>query len=298
MKSKTSKYETSKKQYESRHRLTWAARYPLKPGRDAASRRGLLVQIADTAISGEYWVSQAKLAERMGLTVRAVRRALAKLVAEGVLRPHRRGFKRTTIYTLMRLGEVAQHGDFLPLHTERNVSCNAAVSERNSTPSQSPPPFERNSTPSRERNSTPSQNGLRGTPRPPKEATLKEAKDKEESSPPRRSDSAAPSSRDAALVPASETAWRLLGAMGGQLPESWLNHQGLKRLIGKRDFEQVRAVIVGIGSNKLPAPAPFFEAYNQHLQDHERGEAELKALSARFPTPKPVNNGNGKRTAA
>ena len=32
--------ETSTQQYESRHRLTWAARYPLKPGRDVASRRG------------------------------------------------------------------------------------------------------------------------------------------------------------------------------------------------------------------------------------------------------------------
>ena len=99
--------------------------------------------------------------------------------------------------------------------------------------------------------------------------------------------------------PISQTAWRLSGALGGQLPESWLNHQGLKRLIGKRDFEQVRAVIVGIGANKLPAPAPFFEAYNQHLQDHERGEAELKALCL---TAKQANNSangtNGTRRAA
>ena len=76
--------------------------------------------------------------------------------------------------------------------------------------------------------------------------------------------------------------------MGGQLPESWLNHQDLKRLIGKRDFEEVRDVIVGIGSYDLPEPAPFFEAYDQHLQDHKRGEAELKAL---FLTPQQANNG-------
>ena len=106
--------ETSKKQYESRHRLTWAARYPLKPGRDVASRRGLLVQLADTAVTGEYWVSQEKLAERMGLTVRHLRRKLVKLCAEGALRARPRGYKKTTVYTLMRLGEVAHHGDFLP----------------------------------------------------------------------------------------------------------------------------------------------------------------------------------------
>ena len=122
-------YETSSKQYASRHRLTWAARYPLKPGRDVASRRGLLVQIADTAISGEYWVSQEKLAERMGLTVRGLRMKLVKLCAEGALRARPRGYKQTTIYTLMRLDEVAHHGDFLPLNGD-------ATSDRNSSSSQ------------------------------------------------------------------------------------------------------------------------------------------------------------------
>ena len=103
----------------------------------------------------------------------------------------------------------------------------------------------------------------------------------------------------AAKPPISQTAMQLLGAMGGQLPEPWLIHQNLKRLIGKRDFEQVRDVIVGIGSYKLPEPAPFFEAYNQHLQAHKQGEAEIKAL---FLTPKTANNGtngaNGTRRAA
>ena len=102
--------------------------------------------------------------------------------------------------------------------------------------------------------------------------------------------------------PISQTAWRLSGALGGQLPESWLHHQNLKRLIGDRDFKQVCDIMAEIGSNKLPEPAPFFEAYDQHLQAYEQIEAELNAelmaLTARFPTPKPVNNGNGKRRAA
>ena len=79
--------------------------------------------------------------------------------------------------------------------------------------------------------------------------------------------------------PVSATAMRLLYAMGGSLPKSWVHHQGLKDLIGKRDLEEVCDVIVGIGPRKLPEPEPFFEAYNQHLQEHEQGEAELKALS-------------------
>ena len=140
--------ETPRKQYQSRHRLIWAARYPLKPGRDVASRRGLLVQIADTAITGEYWASQAKLAERMGLTVRGLRRKLAKLCAEGVLRAQPRGFKKTTVFTLMRLDEVVKHGDFLPLNEMRMHMQKRAEAERNSRPSQPPPPFERTARPS------------------------------------------------------------------------------------------------------------------------------------------------------
>ena len=160
-------YETSTPQYESRHRLTWAARYPLKPGRDVASRRGLLVQIADTAISGEYWVSQAKLAERMGLTVRHLRRKLVKLCAEGVLQAHPRGYKQTTVYTLMRLDEVAQHGDFLPLNGD-------ATSDRTSRPSQIPPPFDRTSRPSQIGLTGPPGPLATGPPGPPKEAISQE----------------------------------------------------------------------------------------------------------------------------
>ncbi len=188
-------YETSTQQYESRHRLTWAARYPLKPGRDVASRRGLLVQIADTAVSGQYWVTQAKLAERMGLTVRGLRMKLAKLCAEGALRARPRGFKQTTVYTLMRLDEVAEHGDFLPLDDTLSEV------DRDSSSSQTTPPVDRNS--------SSSQNGLTGTtvplatgtPVPPKDVISKEEIKKEVKAPPRRSDSAASYTEDAALIP-------------------------------------------------------------------------------------------------
>ena len=103
---------TQTKQYESRHRLTWAAHYPLLPGADRCTRQALLLQIADVAITGQYFESQQRLSERVGMSVRSVRRALAKLCAEGALRAQRRGFKKTTRYTLMRLPEVAEHGAF------------------------------------------------------------------------------------------------------------------------------------------------------------------------------------------
>ena len=111
----TASEKPKRKQYESRHRLRWAARYPLKPGNDLRTRQAILVQIAETAISGEYWETQGKLAARVGLTVRGLRKALVKLCAEGALRAQARGFKRTTLYYLLRLAEVAEHGDFLPL---------------------------------------------------------------------------------------------------------------------------------------------------------------------------------------
>ena len=85
--------------YESRHRLTWAARYPLLPGADRCTRQALLLQIADAAVTGQYFESQKKLDERVGMSVRSVRRVLVKLVSEGVLSARSRGFKKTTRYT-------------------------------------------------------------------------------------------------------------------------------------------------------------------------------------------------------
>ena len=139
---------TKTKKYESGHRLTWAARYPLKPGRDVLSRRSLLLLVADTAIQGRYWESQGKLAERMGLSVRGVQKILAKLCAEGALRAQHRGFMQTNIYTLMRLGEVAEHGDFLP-PSDRNSS------SPYSTNSSSPPYSTNSSSPHSTNSSSP-----------------------------------------------------------------------------------------------------------------------------------------------
>ena len=50
--------------YETRHRFKWAAHFPLLPGADRCTRQALLLQIADAAITGQYFESQKKLAER------------------------------------------------------------------------------------------------------------------------------------------------------------------------------------------------------------------------------------------
>ena len=135
---------TQTKPYETRHRLTWAAHFPLLPGRDIMSRRGLLVLIAECSISGSFYESQERLAERAGIGSRGVRKLLAKLCDEGALRAQPRGFKRTTRYELLRLAEVAEHGDFLPVDT--NHSSPQTPFERNHSSAQTtnPPPFERN----------------------------------------------------------------------------------------------------------------------------------------------------------
>ena len=75
---------TETKPYETRHRLTWAAHYPLLPGRDIMSRRGLLVLIAECSLSGSYYESQERLAERAGIsTSRGVREATSKTLRRG-----------------------------------------------------------------------------------------------------------------------------------------------------------------------------------------------------------------------
>ena len=74
------------------------------------------------------------------------------------------------------------------------------------------------------------------------------------------------------------TAVNLNSATGGRLPESWLYHQNLKTLIASRDFREVCGIVSGIEASKLPEPKAFFDAYDQHLEAHNQGEAELKAL--------------------
>ena len=80
--------------------------------------------------------------------------------------------------------------------------------------------------------------------------------------------------------PISGTALKLNDYTGGRLPESWLHHKGLKHLIGKRDFREVCDIVGGIAASKLPDPKAFFDAYDQHLEEHNQGEAELNALAS------------------
>ena len=79
--------------------------------------------------------------------------------------------------------------------------------------------------------------------------------------------------------PISATANRLCQAMQAPLPEAWLYHQDLTTLIASRDLQELQEVLIGIGPHKLPEPDAFFEDYELHLQEHNRGEAELKAMA-------------------
>ena len=81
----------------------------------------------------------------------------------------------------------------------------------------------------------------------------------------------------------SETAQEMNKAVGGRLPSSWLHHQGLKLLIGDRDFKEVCETMRGIGMRTLPPPEQFFEAYSQHLQEHKRVLKEYKRAQAELP---------------
>ena len=101
-----------------------------------------------------------------------------------------------------------------------------------------------------------------------------------------------------------EVTARLDKEMGRELPESWLHQQGLKQLIGARDFEQVCAVMLSIGPNRLPTPQSFFNNYSKHLQEAKQQDAQIKAgiaaMEAELQTPssKPELVSNGTRRAA
>ena len=243
--------ETSKKQYESRHRLTWASSFPLKPGRDAMSRRGLLVLIADTAISGSFYQSQQKLAERAGVSVRGVRKALAKLCDERALWAHTRSYGKTTRYTLLRLAEVAEHGSFLP------AGAAAPPFERNSSTSQTaaPPPFERNSSSPQsafERNSSSS-----------KEHTTK----KEERTPP-TPPLLIPQPKAGTMTPTAQSLdEHFVQKTGRPLPGAWVRYPELQQQLDRQDFLEVRSVLEELlnqTGGHLPDPGKFFKNYEHY----------------------------------
>ncbi len=288
---------SEKKQYESRHRWRWANSYPLKPGNDLRTRRAILSQIAEIAVSGEYWEAQGKLAARVGMTVRGLRKVLVKLCAEGALRAQRRGFKRTTVYYLLRLDEVAKHGGFLPAEETaqrfprtgaRDVERNGGSSYIGGTLEPVQPGKNR-----LEGNGGSSRHGLRGTGVPPKKRLREEEKEVRKPnglldapangaprlpSAPNRTPSSFSSTEEDTHPderPISPTARTLSdyvsGGTGRPLPGSWIYYPGLKRQVDRRDFLEVGSILAGIlgrSGGVLPEPEKFFGAYGQYRQIH------------------------------
>ena len=256
-------------QYESRHRLRWAAGYPLLPGRDLTTRQALLLQIADTAITGEYFESQKKLAERVGMSVRGVRKTLAKLCAEGALRAQPRGFKKTTRYTLMRLPEVAEHGHFLP-----PGEASARPVERNPSSPQTtkPPPFERNP-------SSP-QIAFERNPSSSKEVISTGSKENPPLTPP-------------FILPAPEpgtispTARRLhdyiVQRTGRPLPAPWVSYPELQQQVDRVNFQALASVLARIlerTGGRLEDPEKFFKTYEEQKAVSNRKRKNRKRRAA------------------
>ena len=213
------------------------------------SRRGLLVLIADTAISGSFYESQRKLAERAGMSVRGVQKTLAKLCAEGALWARPRGFKRTTRYTLQRLDEVAEHGDFLPPGeaSDRPVETNPS-----SPQAPAPPRFETN-------------------PSSYNEVILHEAK-----KPPPTPPLPIPAPEPGTITP---TARRLhdfiVKGTGRPLPASWVFYPNLQQQVDQLNFQKLASALAGILERMggyLPDPEEFFKTYDE--------KDEKKAVSA------------------
>ena len=255
------------KPYETRHRLTWAARYPLLPGLDIMSRRGLLVLIAECSLSGSYYESQERLSERAGISVSGVQKLLAKLCAEGALRAHRRGFKKTTRYTLERLAEVSEHGDFLPV--DRNHSSSQTPFDPHHSTSQTnhPPPFDPHHSTGR-------------TAFDPHHSTynavIKHAVNPP-LTPPFIQSAPAPAPEPGTITP---TARRLHDYMvkktGRPLPASWQLYENLKQELDRLNFLEVGSVLAGIlerSGGALPEPGEFFKTYEKPKRTRKRRAA-------------------------
>ena len=238
---------TQPKPYESRHRLTWAAHYPLLPGRDLTTRQAILLQIADTAISGEYYEPQARLAERVGMSVRGVQKALAKLCAEGALRAHRRGFKKTTRYTLMRLDEVAKHGDFLPVETNPS-----------SPQTTNPPPFETNPSSPRIAFET--------NPSSYKE-DIKHEEKKTPPTPPFIQSAPEPEPEPGTISPTARRLNDFIAQRTGRpLPDSWMLYRDLQERAEPLNFSRLASVLAATAEKTgghLPEPEDFFTSYDE-----------------------------------
>ena len=249
------------KPYETRHRLTWAARYPLLPGRDIMSRRGLLVLIAECSLSGSYYESQERLAERAGISVSGVQKLLGKLCAEGALRAHRRGFKKTTRYTLMRLDEVAKHGDFLPVDTNHSSPQTPFDPHHSTSQTNHPPPFD------------PPHSTGRNAFDPPHSTYKAVISTSSKENPPLTP----PSPKPGTISP---TARRLHDYMvkktGRPLPASWQLYENLKQELDRLNFLEVGSVLAGRlerSGGTLPEPGEFFKTYEKPKRNRKRRAA-------------------------
>ena len=254
---------TPAKKFDSRHRLVWAAHYPLLPGRDLTTRQALLLQISDAAITGQYFESQKKLAGRVGLSVRSVARLLAKLCAEGALTARSRGFKKTTIYTLMRLPEVEKHGDFLPpgeasaspLETNPSSPQTTKSPPLDMTPTSSqtpqPPPFEM----------TPvsCQTPFEMTPVSYKEVISTGSKENPPLPP--------PSPEPGTISPTARRLDEYLSRKTGRpLPAAWVSYPNLQQQVDPLNFPRLASVLAATVERMggyLPDPEDFFTSYDE-----------------------------------
>ena len=265
-----SHYTPSAKPYESRHRLTWAAGYPLKPGRDIMSRRGLLVLIAECSLSGSFYESQERLAERAGISVSGVQKLLGKLCEEGALRAHRRGFKKTTRYTLERLAEVSEHGDFLPVDRNHSSSQTPFDPPHSTSQTTHPPPFD------------PPHSTGRNAFDPP-HSTYKAvittcSKEKPPLTPPLKQE---PKNEPGTITP---TARRLhdylVERTGRPLPAPWQSYQHLQQQVDRIDFQVLASTLawkLERTGGSLPDPGDFFESYDEKQAAASIRERERKA---------------------
>ena len=303
-----------KKKYQSRHRFLWATRFPLKPGRDIMSRRGLLALIAQTAVSGQFWQAiktrepnRPGLSERAGLHESSVRALLVKLCAEGALRGQARGYKRTTVYTLMRLDEVVEHGDFLPAE-EVQKRFPRTGADRLSTSAYIGAGLEPDQ-PGRnglDRLSTSAQADLTACLPAPKKIIREEdnktysktivlpvatangaprlpsAPDKTLSSfSSIREEEKAPDGRHCADIPQVTLDLNdyLTSSTGRPLDGPWCRYADLEHEMDRRDFWEVGDILGGILSRTggaLPEPRKFFGAYGQYHQVHLARERSRK----------------------
>ena len=253
---------TETKPYETRHRLTWAARFPLRPGRDIMSRRGLLVLIAECSLSGSFYESQERLAERAGISISGVQKLLGKLCEEGALRAHRRGFKKTTRYTLERLAEVSEHGDFLPVDPPHSTSQTPFDPPHSTSQTTHPPPFD------------PPHSVGRNAFDPPHSTYKAVITTCSKEKPPLTPPLPEPEPKPGTISPTARRLHEYLSRKTGRpLPASWQSYQHLTQQVEPLKFQTLASVLAATiesMSGFLPEPQDFFASYEENAPKTKR----------------------------